>query len=40
MQLLHELNDLSQEPEHQAMLKDFRDKVFKWWEETGGAQIP
>ena len=36
----YELNDLSQEPEHQAKLRDFRDEVFKWWEETGGAQIP
>ena len=36
----YELNDLSQEPEHQAKLKDFRDDVFQWWEETGGAPIP
>ena len=36
----YELNDLSQEPEHQAKLKDFQNEVFKWWEETGGALIP
>jgi hypothetical protein len=36
----YELNDLSQEPEYQAKLREFRYEVFKWWEETGGAQIP
>ena len=36
----YELNDLSQEPEHQAKLKDFQNEVFQWWEETSGAPIP
>lgn len=36
----YELNDLSQEPKHQAKLKDFREEVLKWWEQTGGVPIP
>ena len=36
----HELKDLSQDPEHQALLKKFKQDVFTWWKDTGGSPIP
>jgi arylsulfatase A-like enzyme len=36
----YELKNLSEEPQNQERLKDFKRKVFDWWKETGGKPIP
>ena len=35
----YELKDLSQDPQHQALLKNFKQDVFAWWSETGGSPL-
>jgi arylsulfatase A-like enzyme len=35
-----ELNDLSKNPKHKALLKKLRGDVFSWWNATGGKAIP
>lgn len=35
-----EMNNLIRSPEHQEMIKELRNDLFSWLDETGGMQIP
>ena len=35
----HEFKDLSRDPKHQALLKNFKQQVLDGWKTTGGAPI-
>jgi hypothetical protein len=35
----HEFKDLSRDPKHQALLKNFKQQMFDGWKTTGGAPI-
>ncbi len=35
-----ERNNLSQNPEHEEMMKDLKKKTLNWWHETGGKELP